>query len=315
MVDVDVKQYETYALEINQILNSHPQIEEYLIQLINATTNDERQAIREFYDYHFQDTGILNDLRTHLKGDFKTTIIGLFLTPVEYDCHQLRKAWKNFSIDDDLIFEIITSRPHWMLQQIEEEYQKIYNKSLRQEIERTYPEDIRRCLYTLLDTERSRNETPDINYCKELADKLVKAEDMKWTDKKIFDEIFAICSPEELVLIGREYYQSAGRIIVNAIESQMSGKYKKLFRELMYALVNPCELYSEKLKRAIKGLGMDDNLLQRILITRHMIDMFKIRDFYEDKFGVTLVNDIEEETKEHYKDLLVTLVNKQPSQE
>ena len=58
---------------------------------------------------------------------------------------------------------------------------------------------------------------------------------------------------------------------MKAVESKMCSKMKVFFKELLYNVVVPPEICAEKIRKAVKGLGTDTNMLERILITRNEI--------------------------------------------
>jgi hypothetical protein len=58
---------------------------------------------------------------------------------------------------------------------------------------------------------------------------------------------------------------------------------------------------------AIKGLGTNNTLLNRVLISRNEIDMDEIKDFYQQKYNVTMREDIIGDTSGIYQKLCLFL--------
>ena len=56
-----------------------------------------------------------------------------------------------------------------------------------------------------------------------------------------------------------------------------------MLREVLFNNISPQELYAEKIYLAIKGLGTNNTLLNRILVSRTEIDMDEIKEFYQKK--------------------------------
>ena len=72
----------------------------------------------------------------------------------------------------------------------------------------------------------------------------------------------------------------------------------------------PHELFSEKINNAIKGIGTDEELLSRVLVSRCELDMPLIREMYEYKYKVEMIKDIEDDTSGMYQKLCMFLGNK-----
>ena len=58
---------------------------------------------------------------------------------------------------------------------------------------------------------------------------------------------------------------------------------------------------------AIKGLGTNNDLLNRVLITRKEIDMDEINEFYQHKYNVDMKKDIIGDNSDIYQKLCVYL--------
>ena len=106
-----------------------------------------------------------------------------------------------------------------------------------------------------------------------------------------------------MVLVGRYYFQKAGMNLADVIEKKTSGKNKTLLRDILYANIIPHELYAEKIRNSIKGLGTNTALLNRVLASRRGVDMPQIKEIYEWKYKVTLKDDIVGDTSGNYQKL------------
>ena len=156
----------------------------------------------------------------------------------------------------------------------------------------------------LISTERRVNSEPDHAACEKLADSLIKVGEKKWIDdENIFKDVFVLCSPEEMVLVGRYYLKKTGTLLIDAIEKKVSGKGKTLLREIVYANIIPHELFAEKIYLSIKGLGTNTAVLNRVLAARHGVDMPLIKEIYQWKYKVSMKDDIIGDTSGMYQKL------------
>ena len=165
-------------------------------------------------------------------------------------------------------------------------------------------------MLNLLFTPRGVNPNPDRDKCEKLANLLIDVGEPNWAgDENIFKEVFIQSSPEELVLIGRYYLRKTGHNMLDVIDQKVSGKNKALLRELLFNNIFPQELYAEKVYLAIKGLGTNTTLLNRVLIARNEIDMDEIRELYQQNYGVTMREDIIGDTSGIYQKLCLYLAH------
>ena len=293
------------------LINSET-MEDDLIKLVLSFDSNHRQAIRKYYEAKSNPNGLPEDLKKKLTLNFRDVITHMFTSPVEYDAFELKRAIKGFSTDEECIYEIISNRPYWMLQEIKKKYLEMYNKTLETDLEKTFNKQIYKNLLMLLNTERRVNPNPDKTKCQNDAKTLysVTNEEMWGTDENIFRNIFVLSSPEELVLTLRYFYKKTGTHFLQAVEDNMTSKMRIFFKELLFNVIVPAEIAAEKIRKSVKGIGTDTNLLERILITRNELDMDAVRDFYYDKYNVDIQKDIEGDTSGSYQKLLLGLVNK-----
>ena len=120
----------------------------------------------------------------------------------------LKRSLKGFSIDESLIYEVFTCCNADELKLIELAFKKETSKDLTKEIERNFPLAIRKNLLNLLNIPRNSNESPNKVECEKWAQNLIDAGENNWvSNEELFREIFILRSPEELVMIGRFYYE------------------------------------------------------------------------------------------------------------
>jgi hypothetical protein len=216
----------------------------------------------------------------------------------------LKRGFKGISIDEQIIFEILANHTLEEYKQIEEAYKTETGKELRKDIEKNFNGTIRKDLLNLISSERRVNNQPDKSECERLADLLINAGEKKWVeDENIFRDVFILTSPEEMVLLGRYYFQKTGVLLIDAIEKKLGGKAKTLLREIVFANIIPHELFAEKLYLSIKGIGTNTALLNRVLASRHGVDMPQIKEIYKWKYKQTLKDDIIGDTSGQYQKL------------
>ena len=72
----------------------------------------------------------------------------------------------------------------------------------------------------------------------------------------------------------------------------------------------PHEIFADKIQKAIKGIGTNEELLSRALVSRCELDMPNMRDMYQTKYKITMKEDIIDDTSGEYQKLCVYLCEK-----
>ena len=284
--------------------------EKEVTEIISNTNLPTRLTIAQYYEAAYS-VKLQDDLNKKLSSKFRDLVIDLFLSPADLDAELIKRALKGFSVSEIPIFEILTSRPKWMLDDLKIAYKNNTGKELSEDLEKKFSGNLKRNVLSLLNTVRNTNENPNKIECEKDSEILIKNKESSWfDDQKIFDNIFAKKSGEELVIIARYYYKKTGVALCDAIEKKMSGKNKSLFNEILFNNINPSEMFADKIYSALKGIGTDSNTLNRILSTRNEIDMVDIREIYFVKYNKKLVDAIKSDTSGPYQSLCMYLSEK-----
>ena len=276
-------------------------VEETFVDVIINNDLEHRLLIAKKYGEKYKNP-LYEDIKAKLSGHFKELCGYCFLTPMEFNAKMLKRGFKGLSIDDEAIFEILVCHTLDEYKQIQDAYRTETKKELAKDLEKNFSGSLRKNLLNMISTERRKNENPDKGQCEKLANLLIDSK--KWIeDENIFREVFLLCSPQEMVLVGRYYFQKTGNNLIDVIEKKFSGKNKNLLREIVLANIIPHELYAEKIRNSIKGLGTNTALLNRVLAARTGVDMDEIKEIYKWKYNVTLKEDIIGDTSGSYQKL------------
>ena len=295
------------AMAIKQSITK-PKNMNNLIQIIAHRSNEQRQEILREYFKKFQ-KNLTDDLKSELSGNFQDAAIALFFTPIDYDCYQLYKAMKGLGTNEDTLIEIIATRSNERINQIKKRYPEMYNKDLIKEVESDTSGFFREILKKLLEGNRSNNPYPDEKECEKCAMQIFNsASQKKEVLHNTFVYMFTQKSREELALIAKIYYQWYSKTLFEAIESLFSGDSKKVLKAIIYALLSPSEYFAYRIHKAVKGLGTNDTILIRVLVSRDEIDIERIKRYYKQLYGKDLYTTIKDDISGDYKALLLELI-------
>ena len=284
--------------------------ENYFIDLTLNKTNSERIKLRDDYKAKFG-RDLLEDFEKNFKSDFLETLIGVFKSPAEYDADLLYKAMKGIGSDKDIITEVLCFRNPERINQIKEKFQEKYGKDLVAEIKSETSGDYQKIVLKLLEGDRTQDGKADVEKCSGIADELYKAGEGKiGTDESIFIKYFTSLSPNELLIVCKEYHKKYKKNMLDVIENEFTGNEKKLLTVMLYALFSPSEFFAKQIMESIKGVGTDDVKLIRSVITRYSIDMKKVKKYFKKMYNKELLDEVKDDVNGSYGRILEALINK-----
>ena len=272
-------------------------------------SNAERLKLREEYQ---KKTGrdLLQDIEKNTSSDFRNVLLAVYKDPVEYDADTLNAAMKGVGSDKDAITEIICFRDFDRLNKVKQKFKEKYGKELVPEIKSETSGDYQKAILILLDKERSKNSSPDLENCKKIAEELYKnGEGKLGTNEEVFINYFTSLSGEELALVGKEYHKNYKRNLVECIESEFDGNEKDLLIAILYSLISPSEYFARKIFKCVDGAGTSDDKLIRCIVSRSDVDMKMIKRYFKQIFkNKDMIERVKEDTSGEYSKLLEGLM-------
>ncbi|KAK3592742.1 hypothetical protein CHS0354_016498 [Potamilus streckersoni] len=125
------------------------------------------------------------------------------------------------------------------------------------------------------------------------------------TDENALINVLCYRSNPQRQEIALAYKTMFGKDLVEDIKSETSGNF---FETLKALLMRPAEYDAYQLRKAMKGLGTDEDVLIEILCTRSNAQIKEIIKMYKEKYNRDLEKDIVSDTSGNFKRLLVSLV-------
>jgi len=284
--------------------------EDKIIAVLCQRSNEQRQKIIEIYHNEFG-RDLIEDLKKELGGKFEKLILALMWRPAEYNASELHNAISGLGTDEEVLVEIILTKTDRENDEIKQAYQRLYGKSLEQDVASDTSKDFRRLLVLIISGIRDER-MYDPNLAKQMAEALFNAGEGKMigTDEEMFNNIFGKQSQIQLRLIFEEYKHLSGKTIEQAIEAELSGPLKEGIMALVKSIQNRPSYFAERLQLAMKGAGTDDATLIRILVSRSELDLNTIKREYERLYGKTLESAVKGETSGDYKKGLLAIIGR-----
>ncbi|KAJ7422019.1 annexin A6 [Willisornis vidua] len=284
-----------------------------IIDVVTKRSNAQRQQIIKAYKAHYG-RDLMADLKSELSGSLAKLILGLMLTPAQYDAKQLRKAVEGAGTDESVLIEIMATRNNQEIRAINEAYQEAYHKSLEDDLSSDTSGHFKRILVSL--ALGNRDEGPE-NLTQAHEDAKVVAETLKLADVSSNDSsdsletrflsILCTRSYPHLRRVFQEFIKMTNHDVEHAIKKRMSGDVKDAFVAIVRSVKNKPGFFADKLYKSMKGAGTDERTLTRIMISRSEIDLLNIRGEFIDLFDRSLHHMIEKDTSGDYRKALLAL--------
>jgi hypothetical protein len=301
--------YESDAMTLRNAVKGAGTDEGTIIKITSQRNSNQRQLIRQTYKSSFG-RDLVDDLEDELSGNLKRTIVGMYLSPVEFDVYELNEAFEGAGSDEDSISEIIGSRNNKRLQEIKALYKQKFGETIESRIKDETSGNYEKLLIALLQC--GRNESNDVSRAdieKDVTD-LYKAGEGKWgTDEETFVRIFCLRSAAHLACVNMLYQQKHGKSLLDVVDSEFTGDVKVLLKTILHSHINASEYFADRIFKACKGAGTNDKALIRSLIVTDENMLSQIKNIYAKKYGKTLEDEIKNETSGDYCLMLLGLVS------
>ncbi|KAG6941222.1 annexin A6 [Chelydra serpentina] len=283
-----------------------------IIDVVTQRSNAQRQEILRTYKSHFG-RDLMADLKSELAGSLARLILGLMMTPAQFDAKQLKKAMEGVGTDENILIEILATRNNREIQAINEAYRAAYHKSLEDALSSDTSGHFKRILVSLALGNRDEG-GEDLARAHE--DAKVVAESLKLSDVSSGDStsletrflsILCTRSYPHLRRVFQEFIKMTNHDVAHTIRKHMSGDVRDAFVAIVRSVKDRPAFFADKLYDSMKGIGTDDRTLIRIMVSRSEIDLLNIRRVFKEMHEKSLRNMIEKDTSGDYCNALLTI--------
>lgn len=307
--------YEEEARKLNNILFKEENIslkEKTLIEIIKKYDLKQRLLLRICYNKIFPDNNLITDFSSKLSGQFAILIINLFMTRIDIECIEFKKIFDGVNPNKNILLESLSINPFWFNQKVARRFFELYKKDLKTEIMKHFHDFTKDILITCLNTKRNDNEKniddDEIEEKVKLALNTSPEELIK--NNEILINIFGVPSAKELILISKKFKEKKGEHFLKYLENKLKEDEYLIIKEVIYNICRPSENFAYKLKNSIKGVEVNVESINRILVMRNEVDINEIKKFYNKINGKDLPEEISDIFTGGYKELILYLYNK-----
>ncbi|XP_078062723.1 annexin A2-like [Mustelus asterias] len=269
-----------------------------IVKILGNRTLEQREQIAKNFKKQ-NNVELEAVLSKKLSGYLENIMITLLKSPTLLDAQVLKDAMKGLGTDEDTLIEILATRSSKELQAIKTVYKQEFQKDLEKDVASEATGRFQKLLLALLKNQREVNSNI-INY--ELIEEDAKslyavASQKKNPDFDAWIPILTERSQNHLNRVFKLYKIYCTTDISDTIRKELKGDDEKGFLTLVQCIQNTPEYFADRLHSSMKGLGMRDKILTRLLVSRCEIDLLNIRAEFRKKYGKSLYSTIQADTK------------------
>jgi hypothetical protein len=251
---------------------------------------------------------LISDLKSELSGHLEEVVLGLMMTPQEYDAAAVYNAIKGLGTDESTLIEILCTRSNEEIIALKKQYKSAYGKDVEKDVASDTSGHFKRVLISLLTGARERDGSVNPERARTDAQALYRAGEARWgTDESVFNQVLASRSFSHLRVVFQEYSKICKYDIEQSISREMSGDLKNCMITVVKCVRDKSGYFAERLYRSMKGLGTDDHTLVRVMVTRCEVDMEDIKDRFYHNYHKHLGSFIRGDTSGDYRRILMAL--------
>ncbi|XP_062380445.1 annexin A6 isoform X1 [Sardina pilchardus] len=261
--------------------------EDTIIDILAQRSNEQRQEIRQAFK-SLLGRDLMADLKSELSKNLCRLVMGLVMTPPEFDAKMMKKAMEGAGTDEHALIEILVTRTNEQIQDMCAAYQDAYKKSLEDAISSDTSGHFCRILVSLVQGAREDG-CVDMDRVHEDAQALADACNDESDDMVVkFMSILCTRSFRHLKRVFQEFVVCSNKDIEQIIKKHMSGDVKQVMYAIVRSVKNQPSYLADRLYKAMKGLGTDDRALIRIMVSRSETDLFNIRKEFKETHDASL---------------------------
>uniref|UniRef100_A0A669DBM8 Annexin n=1 Tax=Oreochromis niloticus TaxID=8128 RepID=A0A669DBM8_ORENI len=260
--------------------------EDAIIDIVARRSNAQRQEIRQAFK-SLLGRDLMKDLKSELSKNLERLIIGLMLTPAEFDAKMMRKAMEGAGTDEHALIEILVTRSNQEIHAMNAAYQDAYKKSLEDAVQSDTSGHFCRILVSLV--------------------QVMSVIIMRTQTVCNFHAHSPVAELADACKVFQEFVKCSNKDIEQIIKKEMSGDVKNAFYAIVCSVKNQPSYFADRLYKAMKGLGTDDRALIRIMVSRSEIDLFNIRKEFKETHDDSLHEFIQGDTSGDYRKTLLIL--------
>ncbi|BAF17322.1 annexin D3 [Oryza sativa Japonica Group] len=289
--------------------------ENALIEILGHRTAAQRAEIAVAYEGLYDET-LLDRLHSELSGDFRSALMLWTMDPAARDAKLANEALKKKKKGELrhiwVLVEVACASSPDHLVAVRKAYRAAYASSLEEDVASCslFGDPLRRFLVRLVSSYRYGGGGVDgelaIAEAAELHDAVVGRGQALHGDDVV--RIVGTRSKAQLAVTLERYRQEHGKGIDEVLDGRRGDQLAAVLKAALWCLTSPEKHFAEVIRTSILGLGTDEEMLTRGIVSRAEVDMEKVKEEYKVRYNTTVTADVRGDTSGYYMNTLLTLV-------
>ncbi|KAL4646695.1 annexin A2-like [Arapaima gigas] len=264
-----------------------------LVRILTNRSNAQRQFIAQAY-HSLAGKELSPTLKKCLTGGVQDLMLGLMMTPSQFDAHRLRQAMEGLGTDEETLLEVLCTRSREQLKEIIVAYNQEFGRYLENDLISETSKDFTTLLLAILTkAQESIPEVIDYDLIDQDVKALTNAISAKKVDSAPWIKILTTRDANHINRVLSRLERVKGETVDKLIQSHFSGDFKLGLRTLVHSIQNTPLYLAHRLHNSIKK----GNVVRGILVSHSEEDLLSVRVRYRQLAKVSLYSALQKEYK------------------
>uniref|UniRef100_A0A8C9SGD6 Annexin A14 n=1 Tax=Scleropages formosus TaxID=113540 RepID=A0A8C9SGD6_SCLFO len=257
-----------------------------LVRVLTNRTNAQRQLVAQAYR-SLAGKELSAMLKKCLTGGLQDLLLGLMMTPSQFDAHRLRQAMEGLGTDEETLLEVLCTRSREQLKEIIVVYNQEFGRYLENDLISETSKDFTKLLLTW---KRAMVQALCILMCSQT---LAEAVNGKKVDSAPWIKVLTTRDADHLDRVLLRLESVKGETVDKMIHNHFSGDLRLGLRTLVHSIQNTPLYLAHRLHNSIKKGAA----VRGILVSRSEEDLLSVRVEYRRLAQVSLYSALQKEFK------------------
>lgn len=282
--------------------------EQKIADILGHVTQEQRFALLEAYTAaHSRD--LVADLKAELKGDFESLCVALLTPAADFDAQNLHHCLGVLSTNVAELSEFLAVRSPDKIAQVKAAYARLNEGSDVAAAIKQHTKGLAHAVLSgVLDGSKKYAPKLSLKSIKDRANAIAEAVGSLASESGPLCEALKTCMPVEIKAISEAFESQKGETLLAAIQKELKDEDEVVARTFLHCAESLPGHFARVLHRSMAGLGTNDRLLMRVVVTRCERDMALIKKEFEAQYNKTLAHYIKGDTSGDYEHLLLALI-------
>jgi len=276
--------------------------ERLVVETLCPRTKGQLKRIDAMYRERYGKT-LSEYISSAMGGNLKKFLTYCQMDDSEFDAVVLKKAFDGIGCDKKIIVEVVCTRPYDRLQRSRALYEARYDSGFMDRLRSELGGSLEHLILRLVEGARGRAEEGHnlTKSVEELADML----HANWSSANVCIDILVSHNLQEVKQIAAAYEKRHNKSLEKAIQDNFSSHLETAMVALLH---DPIDFYARRLKEAMKGMGTDEGVINRILGGNDKRTVHEIAERFFQKYNTPLHKELSSELSGDYGRAVVAWV-------